>query len=473
MTPYPTHIAQAEVQLVKYNDNTYFASPYDTDNQKTTIKLFSSKVESHSELAPSSLKGSTVTYGPYKDIAPLSYNALSLHFENNAPFLMLAHLAKEIEISHWGNVAVESTYKLEHRGAAIKGPFSRLDYQRQAGASPSHVADIEERVPLGAADFYYRDYIGNISTSQYQTTATHTVLKIVPRFPLFGGWKNEFYTGFNVPSQAGMLFSDSDSGRYIVNATFGVGISNIWAETHEVRVILPEGAVDIEVRAPFAFVRGDEIRKTFLDTTGRPVVVMVAHYTADEHIQTFQVSYRLTPFATLHEPLLCIGTVFALCLIIMASTRIDMSLVRKGPKVARSQDADKLAQQFASVFDGRIQYHMELENVLNDFSRSGSVASFTQGKAILENKYKESSAIPKIIASISSIDPVYSARLKELNDLENQMTQIQNQMIDLETKQKSGKGSSKSEYEEIRNKLAVNYRKSYDDVMNCFDQVTA
>ena len=39
-------------------------------------------------------------------------------------------MTRLIEVSHWGNVAVEETIDLRHTGATLKGPFSRYDYQR-------------------------------------------------------------------------------------------------------------------------------------------------------------------------------------------------------------------------------------------------------------------------------------------------------------------------------------------------------
>ena len=35
-----------------------------------------------------------------------------------------------IEVSHWGNIAVEEHIEVRHSGAILKGPFSRYDYQR-------------------------------------------------------------------------------------------------------------------------------------------------------------------------------------------------------------------------------------------------------------------------------------------------------------------------------------------------------
>jgi len=46
-------------------------------------------------------------------------------------------MERVIEVSHWGNIAVEEHIEVRHSGAALKGPFSRYDYQRsqEQGAS--------------------------------------------------------------------------------------------------------------------------------------------------------------------------------------------------------------------------------------------------------------------------------------------------------------------------------------------------
>lgn len=61
---------------------------------------------------------------------------MKIHFENNSPFLTVTSMERIIEISHWGNIAVEEHFHMTHSGAVLKGPFSRYDYQRnQDGVS--------------------------------------------------------------------------------------------------------------------------------------------------------------------------------------------------------------------------------------------------------------------------------------------------------------------------------------------------
>ncbi|KAH0919240.1 hypothetical protein HID58_026900 [Brassica napus] len=44
-------------------------------------------------------------------------------------FAVGERLVREIEVSHWGNVEVTEHYNLVHRGAQLKGEFSRFEYQ--------------------------------------------------------------------------------------------------------------------------------------------------------------------------------------------------------------------------------------------------------------------------------------------------------------------------------------------------------
>lgn len=127
---------------------------------------------------------------------------MSIHYENNSPFLTVSKLTRTIEVSHWGNIAVEETIDMYHSGAQLVGPFSRFDYMRRQGGASS-VKAFKTLLPALAADVYYRDEIGNISTSNLRPAKSgksNAELELRPRFPLFGGWKTHYTIGYNVPT---------------------------------------------------------------------------------------------------------------------------------------------------------------------------------------------------------------------------------------------------------------------------------
>lgn len=129
---YPAEITQAERQLVLYKTNGYYYSRYPTQTQKTTVTLPTDRAESYTQTPkPVAKSEQTITYGPYDNVATLARNDITLHYENNNPFLTVSSLKRWIEVSNWGNIAVEETVDMYHSGAKLKGSFSRLDFQRR------------------------------------------------------------------------------------------------------------------------------------------------------------------------------------------------------------------------------------------------------------------------------------------------------------------------------------------------------
>lgn len=71
LRPYPSEIAQQEKQYVVFKGNHYFYSLYPTLKQKTVVNLASDKVESYSQLKPTSKSDSNVSYGPFENAKSL------------------------------------------------------------------------------------------------------------------------------------------------------------------------------------------------------------------------------------------------------------------------------------------------------------------------------------------------------------------------------------------------------------------
>lgn len=160
LQPFPAQVQQGDKQLVIYRGNHYQLSPYTTARQSTKIRLASNRVESYSNhLNPNAQSESSVTYGPYTNVAPYSKDLCKVHYENHKSFLVVKNLKRWIEVSHWGTIQVEETLDVKHEGAELKGSFSRYDFQREMTPSAA-VKSFKTFLPLGARDVYYRDEIG-------------------------------------------------------------------------------------------------------------------------------------------------------------------------------------------------------------------------------------------------------------------------------------------------------------------------
>ncbi|XP_042458989.1 dolichyl-diphosphooligosaccharide--protein glycosyltransferase subunit 1B-like [Zingiber officinale] len=325
LEPFPTEISQSEPQLVYYRDSATILSPYTIVEQTVYIKTPSSKVESYTKVEPTARSGSETRYGPYHDRLPYSFSPVIVHFENNNPFAVVEELVREIEISHWGNLQIRDHYRLKHAGARHKGVFSRLDYQFRQSLSASFKT-LLAMLPPRVHSVYYRDDIGNISSSHLRINSQKSELEIEPRYPLFGGWKATFTIGYGLPLQD-FLFESSDGRRYL-NFSFGCPLIETVVDDLTVKVILPEGSRNPTAAVPFPVNQHLETTYSYLDVVGRTTLVLQKRNVVPEHNYPFQVYYDFNPIFMLAEPLMLVSSVFLFFVAYIAYVHIDLSIRR-------------------------------------------------------------------------------------------------------------------------------------------------
>lgn len=77
---------------------------------------------------PSDKKKSLLKYGPYTDLAPLSFDQLQIFYTYPYPLPVFSTARRDIQVSHWGSVSVDEFFEMANEAAGIKGQFSRIDY---------------------------------------------------------------------------------------------------------------------------------------------------------------------------------------------------------------------------------------------------------------------------------------------------------------------------------------------------------
>jgi oligosaccharyltransferase complex subunit alpha (ribophorin I) len=237
-------------------------------------------------------------------------------------------LVKEIEVSMWGRVSFEEVYDLLHTGATLTGGFSRFDYSVK-GARGASFHELRANLPRDAVNVYYRDQIGNVSTSRLRPTATRQELEFKPRFPIFGGWKSQWYLGYSVPTHS--VLSRTGGNKFKLEVDFSTSLEGAAVDDLTVKVILPEGATNVEANLPFEVdAQSRTTRQTYLDTPvfGRPVLVLQKKNVVAQHNVPFEVTFEFQTSFMLHEPLLLVGAFLALFLFCMLVFRLDVSLVK-------------------------------------------------------------------------------------------------------------------------------------------------
>ncbi|CAH9106461.1 unnamed protein product [Cuscuta epithymum] len=325
LAPFPAEISQSESQLVYYHDSAIILSPYVIKQQVTFIKTPSTKIESFTSMEPTDHAGTQIKYGPYEERSPYSYFPIIVHFENNNAFAVVEELVREIEISHWGSIQITEHYTLMHAGARHKGVFSRVDYQsRPSQSGASSFKNLLAELPPRVHSVYYRDNIGNISSSRLRTNAKKSELLIEPRYPLFGGWKATFVLGYGVPLND-FLYESANGDRYL-NYSFGCPLAETVVDKLTIKVVLPEGSKNPSAVVPFPVEQSLEKKYSYLDIAGRTVVVLEKNNVVPEHNSPFQVYYHFSPVFMLAEPMMLTGVFLLFFLTFVTYQQVDLSI---------------------------------------------------------------------------------------------------------------------------------------------------
>ncbi|KAK7738463.1 dolichyl-diphosphooligosaccharide--protein glycosyltransferase subunit 1 [Cytospora paraplurivora] len=325
--PLPASIGQEDQQFLVYQFSAYSPSAYTTSKQKTEVKFSSPDVPDYTKLPSNGgeedpkKQGSKLTYGPYEEVPAGAEQPVKVRFQFTKPVTHVSELERDIEVSHWGgNVAFEERYTLYHRGANLSSQFNRGKWQQQRYYVPTTSALIELKFPLPAStvDPYYYDVIGNVSTSVFRSNKREALLVTKPRYPIFGGWKYPFTVGWN--ADAKNFLRRTAAGGYVLNVPFLEGPKQpegIEYENAVVRVVLPEGAENVKYYTTIpttAITSTDiEIHKTFLDTTGRTVLVVKARNLVDDlRERELIVSYDVPLEAEIRKPVVVFVSALAL-----------------------------------------------------------------------------------------------------------------------------------------------------------------
>jgi dolichyl-diphosphooligosaccharide---protein glycosyltransferase subunit 1 (ribophorin I) len=329
LKPLPEVISNSEHQKVVYFGNHYSYTPYPSTSQNTKLVLGSDRIESRSRKRPSKVSGESVTYGPFEDVKPLSQSSLNIHYQFDKPFVTAHHCSKEIEISHWGNVAVEEHYLMANTGASLRGEWSRHDYQRSPGHNSYNAFNLlRGRIPKLAKEVYYRDAIGNVTTSRLRRDRQHTSFEVTPRYPMVGGWKSDFFIGYNLPSQSALYQNKDDPSQFVLELDFGSPFPEVVIDNLKIRVAMPEGATDIKFAVPYELDSYElTSHKTYLDTTGRPALVIEkSNVVAMHNTKKLRITYRYSGAAIYREPLMLVSIFFSFFVIAMMYMRVNLSL---------------------------------------------------------------------------------------------------------------------------------------------------
>lgn len=435
---FPAEIVQKEKQLVLLKANHYAFLPYKCKTQTTAVKLPSSTVENYSKLKPVSQSDSTITYGPYTNQDAYAFDEMSIHYENNNPFLVVSKMERVVELSMWGNIAIEETIDVKHNGAILKGSFSRYEFQRENSGVAS-VKSFKTFLPASARDVYYRDDIGNISTSAMRILEDAVELDLRPRFPLFGGWKTHYVLGYNVPSYEYLYNSGDD---FVLNMRLIDHVfDDMLVEEFTLKIILPEFSDVGKFNSPYPTERlKDGLHYTYLDYVGRPVVTIKSKgVLTEKQIMDFQLEFKYSKVKMVYEPLMLVVAFFIFFMFAFIYVRLDFSISKDEGQEVRLKVAG-VCERICGHQDRRWANYEKFDDALVKLKASKDVNAFKTIQKTLANDQKvESQAIVDLSTNLKTISPDIAEKVIELQRADGTLREYQNNQAILAEKLVGGK----------------------------------
>jgi oligosaccharyltransferase complex subunit alpha (ribophorin I) len=326
----PKNIYIKEDQLELFTDTVNLVSPYKVKSTTTIVILPSerTKLIKYTK-ANSNQSGEKIIYALTEEIAPFGTKKLYIHYLNNKPLMVFNYATKTFQVSHWGNIAVTEEYQIENIGAKLIGEFGRIDYDEGVTGGKNAMKKIRAKLPLRAWGLWYRDEIGNVSTSNARRDMNDVDLELTPRFPILGGWKSNYDIGYNLPTK--FHVKTNNQGNYMVNLTFGMPYKNMLARNYTVKIILPESADNIKVNLPIDTQYHVEYDKEYgcLDLFGRKSIIIRLNNMYDVYNTNIFISYDYQWTMLFVKPIILIVYFLILFTIFIIYSRVNISLSRK------------------------------------------------------------------------------------------------------------------------------------------------
>ncbi|PXF45447.1 Dolichyl-diphosphooligosaccharide--protein glycosyltransferase subunit 1B [Gracilariopsis chorda] len=330
LNPAPSEIKGLSPQYMRYEGSSYFYSPYSTKSMRTVLVLQSTDVTSKKGfIDPFKHSKKRIEMGPYTDVAPFSYNQVSVRFKNDRGFLVARLAEKYFYVSHWGTITVREEYQVTNAAARHEGEWSRVDHSSSYTAGyGTALSDVWANLPADAHNVDYRDLIGNITSSRLRgASKEQRPVQLTFRYPMMGGWNNHFWITYDISLKN---YLKSTGNEHVVELPIFPSLNtDLLCQKLRVRVLLPDGASDERVidHPSLKFSMERSIERTTLTVIGRPTFLLGLERvrSKSKHFAVIQVRYKYNEALVWITPLFLGGVVLLLFVSFLACVRNGMS----------------------------------------------------------------------------------------------------------------------------------------------------
>jgi oligosaccharyltransferase complex subunit alpha (ribophorin I) len=319
--PFPKNIAQTDKSTFLASANAQLKSPYQSLVQETVIKVAGTIKRSNSpHLAKTTQNSLSFSF----DQVPPNSEFLSvIHYEATSPCLIFNSYEKSVEISHWfSKLLFVEHFDIQNCGPKVEN-FNRILYMANPGKG-SVVNELVARLPPAASDIYYKDTIGNVSTSRVFIDSKSTRLALRPRYPLFGGMRYSWFHGYSALFD--QFLKTLDSGRFQLFVPVAPSVASIPARQYKLKIMLPEQAFDIEINNSVDMNTQESTSYSYFDTTGKPTITFSSDAFYPDNVGVVAVTYSLPPFWKFRKPAVIASAVLCAMAALWLLTNLQFSL---------------------------------------------------------------------------------------------------------------------------------------------------
>lgn len=160
-------------------------------------------------------------------------------------------------------------------------------------------------------------------------------------------------------------------------------------EQATIKIVLPEHTRNIEFYPPPYGVERlpNEKHYTYLDTVGRPVIVITKRNVLFQHIQDFEIHYTFDKIMLLHEPMLIVVPLFGLFCLVIVLVRLNFSITHNESSEARMR-VQAVWDQVVENNAKRTSFYQKLDDALNAYKTNKDIKSYNEQRKKIENDLK-------------------------------------------------------------------------------------
>jgi len=233
-----------------------------------------------------------------------------------------------------------------------------------------------------------------------------------------------------------------------------------------INVILPEGVKDIKTHLPFEVdSEARDIHFTYLDTYGRPVLIIRKKNVVAEHNLNFQVTYRFSRLSMLLEPILLIGFYFMFFVFAMLYVRLNLS-ISKEQKVEAENDSriGELLNKVKNIHTQRNEYHNSLKDATEKVGKSKNISQYNaERKSIESNLNRLQTEMLILINELEELDEDRAAQVRQIERSEQAKQAYLDELLRIETQYRE-KRMVKAVHEQSKQQFEKNYNRVDEDI---------